>query len=343
MAKLRSASAKFEQVLFYLEDPEVIILSSGPKSKIIAVATNRIGGAGFLGAKISIGQFEDYLKERFDLRFLMLRPDRSAWYEFSLPLDLTKRIRLSEVELTADYIERFVPDHGFFARDHSVDYQIAPQVKKDTQRFEVDGKWNMREFGRFHSQISDLYSLSRSIELFANGNTPLDTKKKILDAFVKPWEGGGSYYGFFKSVAKVSGPEYQPEIKAIAWASPGHIDVMGERSSFQRLLALLQHFSTRRTEIIEDYEHLWSFLQEMKLLNKTSRNLDRKSGAALEIDDRARTLANSLSIAQYDTIKLMAGGDPAIASKVLLAAKRRVQRLHDFFVQGRVAVVDIEI
>ena len=59
---------------------------------------------------------------------------------------------------------------------------------------------------------------------------------------------------------------------------------------------------------------------------------------AAEIGTRAQLLSKALGVTSYRNLKKMAGNDPVVASKVLLATKRRVQRLHDFFFEGRVSV-----
>lgn len=337
-AKARNVKATFDQVLFYFEGPQLILLSMGPKSKLIAVATDQISSRGFFGAQVSLRQFEDYLNERFDLRFLMSNPDREKWFEFELPSDRTEKIALTEVDFTPKKAEHVLPDHGLFARDHSEDYAgHADEAVRAVQRFEVAGAWAMREFSKFHHAVSDLYALSRSIELFMDDQIEVDRKRKIMTSFVKPWQGGGSYFGFYRSLAKAGGREYQPDIKAIQWASPGYIDVFGDEETFDRLLNLIEHFGTKRREIARRYEELWSFLREANYLERGSGRLDKKSLTATTINERAKLLSASLGLSSYRTLKKMASNDPVIAAKVLLATKRRVETLFDFFAQGRLA------
>ena len=337
MASVRT-KANFEQVLFYLDGPQLLTLSMGDKSKVVAVATDNIAQRQFFGAKVSIHQFSEYLNERFDLRFLLANPDRQIWYEFDLPEDASVMVEMTPVELTKKRAAAFLPEHGLFARDHSDEYEAITFAKQTTQRFNVDGKWDMKEFSKFHSYVSDLYSLSRSIDLFIDEQVTIDKKRAVMASFVKPWEGGGSYYGFFRSLASLGGRDYRPDIQAIQWASPGYIDIVGDKESFDNLKAILRHFGQHRQAIVDDYEHLWSYLQETKLLKTSSRRLDRKSDVAMEAGERAKALSRSLNITSYRTLKKMAGNDPVVAGKVLLAAKRRAERLYTFFMEGRAAI-----
>lgn len=338
MAASAQTKANFEQVLFYLEGPQLIVLSMGAKSKVIAVATGNISKRQFFGAKISVQQFTEYLNERCDVRYILTYPDRAAWYEFDLPENGDVIVELTSVELTKKRAEAFLPEHGLFARDHTEDYAILEVSGSTVQRFNVDGKWDMKEFSKFHSYVSDLYSLSRSIDIFLDEQVALDRRRQVMQSFIKPWEGGGSYYGFFRSLGSAGGRDYRPDIKAIQWASPGYIDIVGDRESFESLKALLRHYSLKRRIIIEDYNHLWSYLQETGLLKRSSRGLDKKSDVAVEVGERAKALSKSLNITSYRTLKQMAGNDPVVAGKVLLAAQRRAERLYKFFIEGRAAI-----
>jgi hypothetical protein len=335
--------ASFDQVLFHMDAPEVVVLSFGDKSKVVAVATGNISTTNFFGARVSIRQFSEYLNNRFDLRYLLGNADREAWYTFDLPDNDFDEVELKPAELTGFVIENILPESGFFARDHTEEYSSIIIEDQAVQRFDVDGNWDMKEFSKFHAQVSDLYALTRSIDIFVDDNVALDRRREVMDSFVKPWRGGGSYYGFFRSLAATGGREYKPDIKAIQWASPGYIDIEGDQDSFSRLLNLLKHFAGARDKANEDYEHLWSYLQEMKLLNSSSARLDKKSATAVEVGERAKALSRTLGVTSYRNLKKMAGNDPVVAAKVLLAAKRRVNRLYDFFAEGRVSVPGVSI
>ncbi|WP_137899028.1 hypothetical protein [Sphingomonas sp. 2SG] len=335
--------AIFEQVLFWSSEPEVVVLDFNKFSKVIAVSASNIDGSGYFGAKVSVAQFRNYLRGKFDLRFLFLRPDRWTWYHFDLPSLDPVKVKLRNVELTQKRISMYVPGHGFFARDHSEEYEAFPTAPRDVQRFLVNGEWDMREFSRFHAQISDLYAFSQGVEEFADANTPVEKKRDIVKAFVKPWEGGGSYVGFFRSLAKAGGEDARPDIKAIQWASPGYMDVVGEAEAFEKLISLVDHFGRNRRAIMEAYDHLWSYLQEFKLLGARKRGDFATDSVLKEVESRGKDLGKVLGATAYSTLKRMAGEDAIVTAKVLLATERRVSRLYDFFSEGRVAVEGLKL
>lgn len=333
-----SATGTYEQALFFYEEPEIIVIDLGNRSKVVAVATKNIGGSGFFGAKVSVAQFKNYLEERFDLRYLLLRPDRWTWYEFSLPEDTSARVRLVNVELNRARIDNFIPEQGFFAREHTEAYRGLQFGKRDTQRFEVDGQWSMNDFGRLHSQIADLYALTKSVDAFSDAQTSQDHKRDIVESFVKPFRGGGSYLSLFRSLAKAGGQDARPDIKAIQWASPGFIDVVGEADAFDRLISLIDHYSQNEKAIKGYYDHLWSYLQEVGLLKRSLTLGLAQPSVVSEIETRARHLGSVLGVTSFPILLSMAGGDALVSAKALLAASRRIEKLHKFFVEGRVSV-----
>jgi hypothetical protein len=340
---MRSGLARFEQVLLYLDGPQVIVLSFGEKSKIIAVANDQVGGRGFFGAKVSNAQFSDYLDERFDLRYIMRFPDRKMWVEFAPPEDEDEKVRVDEARLTEEAIRRYLPGPGIFAREHTEDYAERAFVIKSTQRFEVDGNWDMKEFAKFHACVSDIYAVNVSVTEYAEPNSSQVKRKEISDSFVRPWRRGGSYYGFFRALSHVGGRSLRPNIKAIKWASPGYIEITGENESFLLLKDLISHYSIARSHISLCYELLYTYLQQIRYLNRDSSDLPAGSAEFEEVFARAQGLSDSLRIVPHTTLMSMAGGDPVVAGKVLLGLKRRIERLYSFFIESRVSIEGVNI
>ena len=98
MARRFQISAQFEQVLWYGDGPQLVLLRMTDKSFVLAVAIDRVcENFAFFGAKISRNQLEEYLSNRFDLRYVLSNPDRNKWFQFSLTGE-TSRIRMQTVE-----------------------------------------------------------------------------------------------------------------------------------------------------------------------------------------------------------------------------------------------------
>lgn len=328
---------RIEQVLHYEVGPQLIVASSNDKTKILAVALpENENGYDFFGGFVSHKQFDNFLNDREDVRHVLRNPDRNKWCYLSRAKDpkCLDGLGAQFEDFPDDWL---VPDHGLFASDLSEEYRLFKKPVVDVQRFGVDGNWDMREFSKFHAQISDLYAAFKSIELL-NDNTILDTaKREIVEAAIRPWKGGGSYLGFFRSLAKVGGRDYRPGIKAIQWASPGHIDVTGSKNSLREIVQSVEHYSRSQRSILESYNELHSYLAEMRLLRMSLKDYDGSGGVSETIEDLAKRLANELNVIEYDSIKALAGGNRLVAAKILLSLARRVTRLHAFFSEGRVS------
>jgi hypothetical protein len=333
----RATFAEFEKVLWYTDGPQLVLLRVKGGSFVIGVSICRVSvGAEFFGSRISPDLLESYLRNRCDLRFVLSNPDRRTHYTFDLPKE--GRIQLTKLNFQIKKHERYLPDHRLFASDHTEDYVLDGGKFSFSQRYFVDGKWEVAEFSKFNRNLSDLYALGRSLENFEHGEIDQAQRQKIIESFIQPWRGGGSYVSFFKEIGRAGGRQSRPVVDAIQWASPGHMDFLGDQSSFKRLSVLIRHYDAHREQINAGYDRLRGYLSERKLLRPASR---RVTSSAVQIDavnDMAKRFSKELGLTSYRTIKKLSGNDPVVASKVLLASARRLENTHRFFLEGRIAL-----
>lgn len=343
MAKARALYAEFLQALVFVDGPQVVLLKMPGKSFIVGVAVDRVrGDISFIGGRIGEKMLDEYLRNRCDLRYVIGYPDYNKHYTFDLPTEGSK-VLLATYDFSPERDEDLLPEHRFFASDHTEDCDLLGSGFNATQRFEVDGKWEVQEFSKFNRNYSDIYALSRSVERFEDSQVPIDERRRIKDSFVKPWRGGGSYLSFFTEITRSGGRSSKPVVDAIQWASPGHMDFLGDSQSFDRVNRILRNYDTKKFRIDRAYDQLWKFLSDNKLLKTGRRNFDKRSGIALEVNNRAKSFSKELGISSYRVLKKMTDNDPLIAAKVLLASARRLSKMHDFFLQGRVSLDNEDI
>jgi hypothetical protein len=337
VARSRTVHAKFEKVLFYADGPQIVLLSVTGNAYIIAIAVDQVWqGDAFFGSRISKNLLELYLRNRCDLRYVLSQPDRHKHYTFNLPSSELSQIVVKSFDFDVDEFAHLLPDHRLFASDHSEEYQLDGTGFNFAQQYQIDGKWEVAEFSKFHRNLSDLYALSRSVERFEDETVPVAQRRKIMDSFIQPWQGGGSYVSFFKEVTQSGGQQNRPIVDAIQWASPGYMSILGDKGSFERIEKLLEHYDTNKTKIDAEYDEFWKYLSTNRLLKLGRRNFDKKSDLAALINQRAKSLSRILGLTSYRTLKKMSGNDPLIAGKVLLASGRRLRRMHQFFLEGRI-------
>jgi hypothetical protein len=337
MSAMQKRNVKIEQVLHYEVGPQLIVISANEKTKILAVALpHNESNYVFFGAFISHKQFENFLDNRADIRHVLRNPDRSKWCYLSAGRS-AKALTCNLADFPDFPSDWLVPDHGIFASDLTEEYHLYKKPVVQVQRFSVDGNWDMREFSKFHAQISDLYAAFKSIEILQDNNVLDKAKRAIVEAAIRPWKGGGSYLGFFRSLSNVGGRDYRPGIKAIQWASPGHIDVTGSESSLKDVIHSVSHYAAHQRKIMDSYNQLYNYLSAMKLLRISLKDFDGNSVIAHNIENFAKELAKEVNLASYDSIKALGGGNRLVTAKILLSLTRRVTRLHSFFSEGRVS------
>lgn len=336
--KPRNITATFEAVLWYADGPQVVLLRIDSNTFVIGVSVEAVRGKDeFFGGRISRNLLDSYLRNRCDLRYVLAYPDRRKNYIFEFE-DGKSKVSLAAFSFVPNKHENLLPEHRLFASDHTEDYALDGFSFSHVQRYLVDGKWDVKEFSKFHGNLSDLYAFTRSIDTFEDENSSFDTKRKIVTSFQKPWQGGGSYLSFFKEISNSGGRASRPELEAIQWASPGYMDILGSKDSFERISSLLIYYDNNQMPIDEGYKKLYDFLLNGGFLRQKRSTFDRKSAEAEEINERAKNFCNLSKITSYRTLKKMSGNDPLVAAKVLLASVRRLTKMHQFFIEGRVAI-----
>lgn len=327
--------ATFERVLLYADGPQIVLLDA-PKSKIIAVAIHRDGMEDpFFGSQVSLEQFRDYLQDRFDLRYILSRPSFKRHYLFDLAgLDdghvKLQRLKVGEVE------ERYLPDAGLFARDHTEDYATDFVVADTEETFGIDGSWDLPEFSRFYSQVADLYAFFNGVEIFSTNSTSDLTQSRVRSAFTKPFEGGGSYVSLFDSLVSLQSQADRLRVGGITYNSPGHVKIRGASTPLYEIRELIGNVQNASGAILESYGNLYKFLKKSRLLRFPAEKFDGKSASGPSIEILSRALADVLDVAPFDTLHEMVGKNLLITAKVLLSICRRAARLNEFFLEGRV-------
>jgi hypothetical protein len=100
------------------------------------------------------------------------------------------------------------------------------------------------------------------------------------------------------------------------------------------------HYAENSAAINNAYNRLHGFLSQLRFLTLPASRFNRNSRNALQVTALGREFAEILGAMPYDVVLSMAQGDQLIAAKVLLSIERRLKKLYEFFLQGRVAFSD---
>jgi len=338
--KPKILEAKFEQTLIYADGPQVVLLSSVSGSKVIAVAIPSFPNYQypFFAAQVSSAQFSDYLNEKFDLRYLLFKPDfkRNFFFDLgSLKEDIVSLERAPK--LSPEKYEEYLPDSGLFARDHTEELGSNISGPQNEQTFGVDGSWDLYEFSHFYNNVTDLYAFFNSIDIFQNDNLPEEKRERIQNAFVKPFEGGGSYVSLYDSLSAVQAREDRLHVGGISYNSPGYVKLRGFEKPFTEIKSLIVNLESNHVTISNQYKDLYGILKKNKMLRMRSEKFNSESSIAEVISVHAKKMADVLDVVEYDALLVMSGNNMLVVAKVLLSLCRRAIRLNEFFLEGRVS------
>jgi hypothetical protein len=341
MATDTKVEARLLQVLLWYDGPQIVLLERVRHQYIIAVAIeDEEMHSGFVGAEVSIRQLVEYMLQRVDLRYLYTRPDLRRWWVFDLDHD-GDSIPMKRLKASDPLVDTYEPESGFFSRFHDEIKIVDLSVANSIQKFDIDGSWDLGEFSQFYGQVEDIYYLFHSVSEFNNASTSNQRKQHIHDALVRPFRGGGSYVGLYNDFANDNDRAAKLRVSGIQYHSPGYVEVRALKEPFENVLRLLGVFSLNRDEIKEAYRKLHGTLSRNKLLKKESRIYSDELREIVE--GQFKELTALLPGLRAHDFMAMAQGDLLVSSKVVLSVVRRVERLFQFFDEGRAKHPEIVI
>jgi hypothetical protein len=330
--------ARFLQTLYEYDGPKLILLKTAGTSLLIGAAVvNDAYDQPFYCAEITLDQLNHLLDEEYGVRYLFLRPKYKMRFIIDLAdLDWSEDINLIPAPLGPETIE-YLPGRTFFASDFTEEVLIGSSIEpRGEERILVDGNWEISDFNDLYGGFSDLYSFTDGLEKFEDPNTAAEVRRTIVRAFDKQWQGGGSYGSFYRSMRGAQAPSERIGLSGFEYHSPGFVDLEGRADLLNSVTNVLQEFGRKQVELAKGYKDLYNYLQVNKLLSLPADRFDRRSPLAKSIEQRAAEFSEVLPASKWETLMRLAGGDQLVAAKVLLSLYRRINRLNDFQLQGRV-------
>ena len=329
--------ATYEATLVYYDEPQLIVLNRPNKRKVIATAIAHDGAEyPFLGAEISYEQWDRYLREISDLRYLFEYPRVKKWYIFDFSnLDDAggiKMLPLDRVQVSEDYL----PAGQFFARSHTEPLGKL-QAELGVETFLIDGAWDFSDFSAFYGKISDLYAIFLSIVRYGSEQTERVVRGNIREAYRRyPLKGGASYRFFYRDLFNTQSIMDRLNVDSIQYASPGHVNVHARHDIFGEIRASLNNYRHNAFAVSQSYHALRKFLSKSRLLTANAEEFDSSSPFARRIVILTELLCEALSFPYLSQISDLTGGNALASAKIVLSFARRVDRSFRFFAEGRV-------
>lgn len=336
-------SAEVVQILLWYDKPEIILLKTGPIDFVLAVAS----GVGdndedaYVGASMTLAFLADYQAGKFDLRFALSHAIFRRYWRFVYRAG-EKTVSLSRIKKTSELVSKSIPDAGFFSREHSPISVVSKFVPDAVETFDIDGTWDLGEFSSFYGQVEDIYYIFNDIRRFDDPTTTQKAKETISNALDRPWRGGGSYLGYYRSIANDNAPEAKLLVSGIKYNSPGYVSIKAKKKPFDDMIALLQNYAHRQVDVKKAYRALYGYMFNSKLLNREQVRTYVSPEVRATVERLAAELDRYMPGVSLDVFKRMSSGDVLVAAKVLLSVFRRMDKLFTFFEEGRVKYAAIE-
>lgn len=336
MARTPSRKAKYLRTLVYVDEPQLILLQAG-KQKVLATAVALDGyELPFLAVSVSEGDWQRYLRGYVDLRYLFVYSRKRRIFTFDLQKVSGDDVRLTPWDEEQDVPEELLPSPKFFSEDHTEPLEME-EYHLSTQRFGIDGEWELPEFAQFYGKYSDMYAFILAVTKFKAKATTQEAKRAIKEAFsFHPLRGGSSYRNLYADLYASQAVSESLGVRSMQYASPGHVDVNGRGEIFTHARSAIINFQDNSEEIRRVYLDLRQFLSVAGLLKIGVKRFDPKSGIAEPIYQRAIKLANLLKMQDVDVVESLTDGNQLAFAKVVMSYYRRVEHSFLFFAEGRV-------
>lgn len=331
---------KLEAILFEFMEPLVVLLKRG---KSFFVATGMPSEMGpveeFLVVSVTPKFLKRYFREECDLRFLFVSAQNRRFFKMSIEEVANDKPKLVPYE--GEVKDDWLPDAQFFASAHTAEYLPLNVGPLDKETVNIDGNWEMEDFGSFSRKLRDLYAFEDSLYKAANSSTPPKVHSKIKNAFTgKPFRGGSSYGNFFNDLVLAQSREDRFDLSRIKYASPGHIELVGKGSIFDAIEDKIENFVDNQGVLRTKYNEFHKYMSDAKLLEIQGDAIRINAEQRDKIEWYSRDLLSALKMDRYDLLFELSEKGVVSTAKISLALYRRVNAASAYFAQGRAIYPD---
>jgi hypothetical protein len=339
MARAYAKIAALKQVLVYYDGPQLALLKTEQDTNLLALAIDSdTSDFAYFCTEVTDKVFRFYKDGRYDLNYLFRfsRGRRHFFFDWRAMKDGVVALRRATPEMVAD--DDNYPEPGFFEENHTEawDTKLAPSQRK---KFFIQGKWDSKDFSRFHDKVGDIYSFLSMAEDLAGEEIGISERRQLIEALSSPsFAGGGSYVGFYSDISSHSDSIRPLRITGLQYNSPGHIEVEGRESVFADLDDVLSHFEANLEPAKTAYGAVATTLTQEGL--RTADNTATFSNVLIRdyVLTKANELAQLLKIDNSTAVFQASAQNVLVYAKIIMAHYRRVRDLYMFMAEGRLTL-----
>lgn len=326
-----------KQTLVAFDGPQLVLFQSDRGFPVLALAVEEPTDLSYplFLAEVTNEQFKRYLDQKVDLRYIYRHAAKRLYYANWAALNTQGWL---SVTLAKEAIpEEYFPDHGFWARHHTIEYAASIYASDTLASFAIDGSWDAADFSRFYGKFADLYAFLTVGTRELVQRIPEQSLYAVKGAIRSlGWRGGGSYVGFYDSMfSKID--ELSPlRVSRIQYASPGTIELKGDPDALAQVAHVVTAFASDNGEMKGAF-HFVSRLLSNEGLKSAPAGSKFSSEQVAEIAlEKCNLLNAGLGANAPDEILNLCEGDAVVYAKITLSFYRRAKELHGFHAEGRV-------
>jgi hypothetical protein len=329
-----SRPARFISTLLEYDVPEIVRLKRARGNLIAMCLIGLPDAPDYLAVTVKAGDWERFLHDRCDVRYLFTTPLARINYSFSaaeLDSENVEMVRF-EKELKSEWL----PEIGLFASELS-NLEEIDGATASIERVNLDGEWDSSEFGHLQRKISDVYSFLLIVEGSLDEKAALRAKRSFYN---KPLAGGSSYGSLFNDIRETLPLGEQLRLKAVQKASPGYMDLKADANAFESLRQMVTIHQFSRSDARDIYLELRKSLSDDKMLKRPISSYSPTYSKNDKILQLASSIFSIFGLANIDRIMELTEGNSLAFAKIALAFYRRVDEAMHYFAEGRAEFPD---
>lgn len=163
-------TAEYISTLVYLDGPQLIRMKAHKTTVVALAIPSDPDTLKFIATTVTQKNWTSYLDGSVDLRYLFAFADVRTTYTFDLMK--LKGNKITMIPWEGQVPEECLPAPRFFSTNHTEEDPEEDKEELYSETLQVDGEWDMPDFGSFYSRYSDVYYFISSAGEYEDEEAP---------------------------------------------------------------------------------------------------------------------------------------------------------------------------
>ncbi|QEY12322.1 hypothetical protein [Cellvibrio sp. KY-YJ-3] len=205
-----------------------------------------------------------------------------------------------------------------------------------TYRALMDERWNLEDLYEFPHTFSQAHSFIYCLDFDEDENNAERVNFSLTNY---PWQGGYSYTNIYTVFQNRIHPDDRPKIAEIKYASPGWIDILMNPIVALKVAQSVGILIGCGVAAVEAYKRIDKARLEIAY-NRKKQQMEFAQFSANEtkyINEMSNEIAKNIGFSSLASLQKRTG-NPEVTLKLLLAHNRRLRKLADYVIEGKISL-----